>query len=238
MRFLTLTVVLSFQVLCLAPVAGAQSADDIVAWQALIRSPIGGTLAAPPAGVAAGERATVSLNYGSWRFGPGDDEFTNLGAVMRFPAGRMSILLIGMVSFVKDCPECGGSALGGGLHLGLASLTPGGVDGVRFDIALQPTANYASWAEGEISSLTAAASLPMSLSFPVGPVTLRPFVSPGFGYGKASDGDVSYGGTRSLLGYGIGIANRSGSIQAHVGTMTVTLKDAPTVTGFGLTVRF
>lgn len=237
MRPLSLLVVVALPVLLATP-AAAQSLDEFAAWSALIQSPIGGIVNAPPEGRnTAAPRKSIALNAGSWRFGPGDDETTNIGATLQLPAGRTSVVLNGMLSTVKDCSGCGGLSIGGGLVYGLTSVDLGG-EGAHLDLALQPMANYGSWGEGDVTALTAALSLPVSVSVPVGPLTLRPFVTPGFGYGRVSIDSEAYGSTRTLLGYGVAIANRSGTVQAHIGSMAVHLEDAPSVTGIGLTLRF
>ena len=239
MRPLSMYCIAALPIILLASPAPAQSLDDYVAWGALVRSPIGGLVAAPPAGgTAAEQRTSVALNVGSWRFAAGDDETTNIGATMQFPRERVTVVLNGMLTSVQDCDGCGGLSIGGGFVYGLKSMPLGAGEGAQLDVALQPMANYGMWAEGEVSALTAAVSLPVSLSLPVGPLTLRPFLTPGFAYGRASANSEGYGATRTLLGFGLAIANRSGALQAHIGTMAVHLADAPSVTGAGITIRF
>jgi hypothetical protein len=239
MRSLSMYSIAALSLTLLASPASAQSADEIAAWLALVRSPIGGLVAAPTVGgIAAEQRTSIALNVGSWRFGAGDDETTNIGATMQFPRERVTVVLNGMLTSVQDCDGCGGLSIGGGFVYGLKQMPLGAAEGAQLDIALQPMANYGMWAEGEVSALTAAVSLPVSLSLRAGPITLRPFVTPGFAYGRASASSEAYGSTRTLLGYGLAIANRSGALQAHIGTMAVHLADAPSVTGAGITIRF
>ncbi len=239
MRALSLLMVVALRLLLIATPVSAQSVDDFAAWVALVRSPVGGVLSAPGEGRdASAPRRAVSINRGTWSFGAGDDETSNIGATMQFPAGRISVLLHGMVTSVKDCSDCGGNVIGGGLTYALNSIKLGGADGARLDIAIQPVGSFGSFDDGDASAITAAVSVPVSLTVPVGPVTVRPFLTPGFGYGRVTEAEESYGGTRALFGYGLAIANRSGSLQAHIGTMEVRFEDAPTVTAMGLTFRF
>lgn len=239
MRPLPLLMVVALRLLFIAAPASAQTIDEFAAWGALVRSPIGGVLSAPgEAHDASAPRRAVTLNRGTWSFGAGDDETTNLGATMEFPAGRFAVVLHGMVTSVRNCSDCGGNVLGGGLLYRLNSIRLGGAEGARLDIAINPAANFGSFADGDASAVTAAVSVPFSLSVPIGPVTLRPFLTPGYGYGRVTAASESYGATRALFGYGLALASRSGRLQAHVGTMEVRLEEAPTVTAMGLTLRF
>jgi hypothetical protein len=239
MRPLPLLLVVALRLLCITAPASAQTVDEYAAWGALIRSPIGGVLSAPSASQdASTSRRSLSLNRGTWSFGPGDDETSNVSATLEFPAGRVAIVLQGMVTSVKDCSECGGNVLGGGLIYALNSVRFGGADGARLDIAINPAAHLGSFSDGEASTVTAAVSVPVSLSVPIGPVTFRPFLTPGYGYGRVTADTETYGATRALFGYGLALASKSGRLQAHVGTMEVRLEEAPTVTAMGLTLRF
>lgn len=239
MRTLPFVLVIALRVLVVATPVSAQSLDDLVAWVSLVRSPIGGIVSAPAGGGAASEqRRAVSLNMGSWRFAPGDDETTNVGATMQFPAGRVTLLLNGMATTVKGCNDCGGFSIGGGVLYGMKPIPLGASSGARVDVGIQPSANYGSWGDGDVTSTTAALSMPVAVSLPLGSVTLRPFITPGFGYGAASASDESYSGTRSFLGFGLAIASRSGRLQAHVGSVDVKIEEGPSVTGAGLTFRF
>lgn len=239
MRPLPLLLVVALRLLFIAAPASAQTMDEFAAWGALVRSPIGGVLSAPAESQdASAPRRAVALTRGTWSFGAGDDETSNLGATMQFPAGRVSVVLHGMITSVKDCSDCGGNVLGGGFIYALNSVRLGGADGARLDIAINPAASFGSFATGDASAVTAALSVPVSVSVPVGPVTIRPFLTPGYGYGRVTADTETYGATRALFGYGLAIANRSGSLQAHVGMMEVRLEEAPTVTAMGLTLRF
>lgn len=238
MRPLPLLLAVALRLVLVAAPASAQSLDEFGAWSALVRSPIGGVLSAPGVAESATPRRALTINGGTWRFGPGDDETSNIAATMQFPAGRIAVVLNGMYTSVKDCTDCGGYSIGGGVVYALSSTPLGGENGARLDIAIQPSANFGTFVDGDVSVVTAALSVPVSLSVPLGPVTLRPFVTPGYGYGSLSADGESYGGTRALLGYGIAVANRSGSLQVHIGTMEVRLDEAPTVSAVGLTLRF
>ena len=82
----------------------------------------------------------------------------------------------------------------------------------------------------------------MSLQLPLGRFVIRPFLTPGFGYGRLSGSGDSAGGTRTLIGDGLALANARGTVQVHMGSMQVNLQvnleDAPSVTGSGLALRF
>jgi hypothetical protein len=239
MRPLPFLLVLVCRLLVVATPASAQTLDEFGAWSALVRSPVGGTLMAPGHGRSESvARRAVSLDRGTWRFGTGDDETTNIGATLRLPAGRLSVVVSGMVTTTADCTDCGGFTLGGGVSYDLKSVPLGAADGARLDIGVQPMASFGSFVEGDVSAITASLSVPLSLTVPLGPVTLRPFLTPGYGFGQLSGDSQTYGGSMALFGYGFAVANRSGALQAHIGTMEVRLEDAPTVTAFGLTLRF
>ena len=241
---------LFFALTASAPSLGAQSNDDIAAWISLVRSPMGGVVPTPifrADGV--GTSPTFTLGYGTWRIAPGDDETTNLAVSLRLASGAKTVTVDVMRVSVKDCSDCGGLSIGGGAvipivfaGLGTADASRSTSGGARFDLAIQPTVSFISFDGSGTSGIAAVVNLPLSLQVPLGGFVIRPFLTPGFGYGRLSDSDNSAGGTRTLIGYGLALANARGTVQVHVGSMQVNLQvnleDAPSVTGFGLALRF
>ena len=226
---------------------GAQSFDDFAAWLSLVRSPIGAVVPSPPISRAdgIGTSPTVTFGYGTWRFGPGDDETTNLALGLRFASGTKLLTVDVLRISVKDCVDCGGLSLAGGAvipilaaGLGTAGASGSASGGAQLDLAVQPSVSFGSFNASGTSSVAAAVSFPASLRVPLGGFVIRPFLAPGFGYGRLSGSGDSAAGTRMLLGYGLALANARGSVQVHVGSMQVQLDGAPSVTGFGLAVRF
>ena len=225
------------------PPLGAQSLDDFAAWTSLIRSPVGAVVPTPPLSRAEGigTSRAITIGYGTWRFGPGDDETTNLALGLRFGRGPRTFTLDAVRTSVKDCSNCGGWSLGVGAIVPLLAVglgTEGETRGVQYDVAVQPSVSLGGFGGGSRSSISAAVSLPASLRVPLGGLVIRPFVAPGYGYGRLSGNGTSASGMRMLIGYGLALGNARGTLQAHVGSMQVKLEGAPSVTGFGLAVRF
>ncbi|MCG6988829.1 MAG: hypothetical protein LJF06_11705 [Gemmatimonadetes bacterium] len=88
----------------------------------MIGTPVGGL---PPAVVVLVEGVTrglgVRARHGHWQFGPNDDNTTNLGIGVSFPAGESRATVEVGHTTKKGCSECGAILVGAELHVPLAT---------------------------------------------------------------------------------------------------------------------
>jgi hypothetical protein len=66
-------------------------------------------------------------------------------------------------------------------------------------------------------------------------VQIVPFVSPGFGWGRVSEGGDSESGTRFVLGGGVGIVSSNSGLGLTLGAQKVFIDGGKLVFGAGLT---
>lgn len=224
--------------------AAAQSIDDIAGWIGLTSTPVGGGTPVFPAALAAGGESRFGLygRWAHWQFDEDDDNTTNLGGGVVLPAGPGQFTLEFGLSSKADCDECDGSMFGLSGHVPLVRFAFGGDGSGGLDpalgAALEPAIGLSSNSNGDsdMRGFGAAVSVPVFVSLAVGPASIAPFVSPGYGWGRISTVDA-YSGTRFMIGGGVAVAGMGGRVEATLGFRRVEIEEAPTVVGVVLTVR-
>lgn len=211
----------------------AQDGDDVVAYVAMVFTPIG---ALPPqvTPAMAGEtqtRTRLRAQYGRLEMNDAV-AFNNLGVGIDVGRGRGSMGLTLGYGF-DDCEtECDGVLMVGGHLEGVLTRAevgarPGGgrmTMGLRGDVGLSRA--------NESTALSAVVGVPIALTLPVQELRFVPFLTPGFGFGLIG-GDDTRSGVRFLLGGGIGVMSGTGFV-INLGFQRVFIEDGDTMLGINV----
>lgn len=223
-------------VLGLAPATvSAQLDKDLAAWLALGYSTQGAFAPDLPQGrvLGAGMRPTVRARYGTRDRNLADPvEYYGFG--IEGGAGAQTYRVDFLASKYGDCDDC--TSFGVSLGMVFPVYTPSRKDVSGFEVALIPGFGVASADGDETSLLTATVEVPINLRLQAGSVLVRPFFSPGYGFGMYEDATESESG--SLPFYGYGIALGGARWEASVGRRDVQLDDFKDVLGFSVAFRF
>lgn len=224
--------------LCLAPAsASAQLDKDLAAWIALGYSTQGAFAPDLPQGrvLGAGMRPTLRARYGSRELGPGNSaDYYGFG--IEGGLGGRAYRVDFLASTYGDCEDC--SSFGVSLGMVFPVYTPSRKDVSGFEIAVIPGFGVASADGDETSLLTATVEVPVNLRLNAGPFQVRPFFSPGYGYGMYEDATESVGGALPFYGYGLAVG--AARWEASLGMRKVVIEDYDLndVLGFSLAFRF
>ena len=107
-------------------------------------------------------------------------------------------------------------------------------ENATFVLGLSGRIGFAKPSDG--TAWSASASVPLSMA--VGSLTgvqIVPFVSPGFGWGRISEGSDSESGTRFMLGGGIGIVTSDSGLGFTLGAQKVFIDGGKLALGLGVT---
>ena len=233
--------------------AGAQSAGDIAAFNALTFTPVGGLPPIMTSTIAADVQrsAQFSIRYGYTSGGPRDVLFGNgdlnaFGFSGVFPMGLGStVTLTGGVA----SPECGncdpGLMLGIGGDMRLTTM-PMGPDreAARLTISLNGEFGFGKpkLPFDIVSSVwSGAVGLPIGLVSGGRNAGMRivPFITPAFGFGNVDFTDDEFdseSGSRFMLGGGVGVYNRTSSVVLNLGFQYVAIDHGGTQIGLALTL--
>lgn len=213
--------------------AAAQSEKDFAGWVGLITTPVG---ALPPV-IPTTTGMAFQARYGHWQFASDDDNTSNYGIGLSLGAGRSRATVVLGYTTTKDCTDCGQMMAGFELHVPL--VQGGGTQAGGIGIALNPAVGYAKTtaSDAELSFLSIAVSLPISVSVPLGAsARIVPFVSPGAGMGRISGSGESQSGTRMLLGGGVVLADAVPRLQITGSFQKIFIDHGVTMFGLALTL--
>jgi hypothetical protein len=232
-----------FLIAALPIVAHAQSQGDAVATTALQLTPVG---ALPPIVTSTIEAevqrgVALAIRYGYVSAAEGGPNANNGGASVVIPLGLEGTVSLTGGFFSYNCDECKPGlmlSLGGDRRIGDMVMGTGR-DGSRVQFAVNGEVGYgqpqgASTSNGSVVS--GAVGIPISLisgSRARDELRIVPFVTPGFGFGTIND-DGRSSGSAIMLGGGLGIYNRSSSIQLSLGFQYIAVRDASTQIGLSL----
>lgn len=222
----------------LATPAGAQSIHDFAAWLAMMSTPYGTLppvvtrkMAGRSAGTAAGR--TFELRYGHFALDNQSDAVHIGGVGARFGG-------LGLVAGYEGCSGCDGSLMLGADYEGVLveQLLTGNGARTLFILGLRPSVGFGrSTGSGpDISSITAALDVPISVAVPVGTTArMVPFVAPGYGVGALRGGGDSESGTRGSIAFGAALVDLAPGLGVNLSWRKVFLDQAPTTIGVALT---
>jgi hypothetical protein len=213
----------------------AQSNNSGAGWTGLMLTPIGALTPMGPATANDTTQYRLQLRYGHWRFAPGDDNTHNLGLGVGFRTGSSRTTIELGYGHDASCDNCDYVMIGVDVDVPLIQPSENETGGLR--VALNPAAGFGHPTDGSGTALSGALSVPVSFVYPVGRVSLIPFVSPGVGYGRLSADGESAGAERNILAGGIGIASPQSALRVTISAHKVFIDRAPTVYGIGLSVR-
>lgn len=216
----------------------AQSINAAVAYGALITTPAG---ALPPALSSAMLYRPMTQPDLAMRYGHISDNGTSLNtfdARLGFPLGTKA--MVGVNAGYQDAScnlgNCDSHFIAGANAEGrLASTMLGaGADAAQLTIGLNGDAGFGKVNGASAFSFTGG--LPVALLSRTSKALIAPFLTPAFGWGRASDNGVSENGTRFLLGGGVTLQSTTSPIGANFGFQKVFVDGGETVFGVSLVV--
>ena len=221
----------------LSPVA-AQDDDDssVAAWFGMMLTPFGGLppIASPlmrgASRVDARSVGAFNVRYGRWDL-ENEETYNNFGL-----GGNL-----GPVGIIVGYGKCDGCNDGYLLALAdfetslVRSVVGTGPTPSTFGMSVRPSVGVGlPQGDNSGSALAVNVELPLSLSMTVGTAGhLVPFIAPGFGYGRVSEGDLSESGTRASVAAGLSYFMSAG-FGAHLGWRKIFLEGAPSTLGVGI----
>lgn len=210
---------------------------NIAAYGALITTPVGALVPSAFGVDAAKARPTFDLRYGRFSYGENEGDYTvngiALGASAAFKGGR-----IGGTLGTQTCDGCDATTMVGVDYE--YNVSTGKTGQNAYAIGVQPSFGWSRQPYEDAAGESQAANA-MSLALGV-PVSLSGgkawrytgFVTPGFGYGRASEDGESLSGTRAMLGAGVRVRSTEMGLGFMVGMQKVFIEDGKTQLGLGL----
>ena len=230
----TLLSILCVTTVVAAHEAAAQSEQDLVAFAALLGTPIG---ALPPVlSNAMLNRPMPSVDF-RFRYGYTSltgASFNNFAATLGIPASPKAMVGITAGYESLSCDGCDGHFMGAAnVESRLASTIIGsGSDAAQFNIGVNgelgighPTATW-------LATLTGG--LPISLVTHSSGLSIAPFLTPAVGWGHARSSAASEGGTRFLLGGGVTFQSTNSPLAANVAFQKIFIDGGSTVIGLSV----
>ena len=155
------------------------------------------------------------------------------GVTLPLAEGRADVgLSAGYLQASCGQGDCTGFAVASGVVEGRVLQSQAG--NATFMLGLSGRIGFAKPGDGTAWSASASAPLSMAMGSPTG-VQIVPFVSPGFGWGRVSEGGDSESGTRFVLGGGVGIVSSNSGLGLTLGAHKVFIDGGKLVFGAGLT---
>jgi hypothetical protein len=237
--FVTLASILSFAAPLAAQLSTA-SASDLAAFTAIILTPAGALpqLVRVRRTMDSTSRGEAAVRYGRYNFRNQSGAFSNIGgtAMLHF-AGRVQ--LGGTVGY-RSCPGCEGLKMGSvDLGLSLFRREASGEIGGDTDIGMQVSAGMGKAAgTSDVSARSLTVSVPLAVSLPQAENSLLTlFLAPSLAYGSLKENGTTDGGSRFIVGAGLGYAFAFG-LGVHASAHRIIIEDSPTQYGFALSWVF
>lgn len=217
---------------------GAQSINAAVAYGALITTPAG---ALPPVLSNAMLLRSMTQPDVAARYGHISDNGVSLNtfdARVGFPLGTKA--MVGVNAGYQDAScnlgNCDSHFIAGANAEGrLASTMLGtGTEAAQLTIGLNGDAGFGKNNGATVFSFTGG--LPVALVSHASKALIAPFLTPAFGWGRASNNGLSQNGTRFLLGGGVTLQSTTSPIGANFGFQKVFIDGGETVFGVSLVV--
>jgi hypothetical protein len=212
----------------LAPAAQGQD-DDVVAYLALITTPLGAFVPLPTGAQLMPPQGALSLRYGRLSFDD-DDTVHGIGVTAQFPAVRG---LGGVTVGARVCSGCDPVIL-----LGLdwtVSLSRTAFSDATLVIGLAPAIGVGILTSENANGgfLSAALAAPFTLvTGQRGGARVIPYVTPAIGLGTAT-ADVELGGARPMVGGGLAIVT-GGGVGVNAGFQKVFIDGGDSVIGLAI----
>jgi hypothetical protein len=235
----------SLATIAFAGVAGAQgpSLGAVAGYAALVSTPVG---AMSPLITNAmlgrtGGSYDIAGRYGHLSGDQGAGGFNSFGASASMPYSGFTLgATLGYLS--PSCPS--GSSCDGNMMLGLNAETRltsapmgEGKDASMMNIGVRGDFGWAN--PTDATALALSAQAPITLVAKTGGMTIAPFLSPGFGWGRlsasASGVTVSESGARFMFGGGIGLLDQTAGWGVSLGMQKVFIDQGKTVFGLNFT---
>ena len=214
----------------------AQSSGDATAYAVLIATPQGALppILSFPMLYRTQSAPLIGVRYGNISFN-GVSSNTFAGDVS-FAAGARTTIGVTAGYQTYTCDGCDGHFMASGRAEGrLTSTTLGtGADASLLTVGLNGEMGFAK-PKGS-TGLSITAGLPIALVAGGPTVKVAPFLTPGLGWGRATNGNTSDSGTRFMLGGGIALHNTRNSLGANFGFQKVFIDNGETM--FGVNVTF
>lgn len=214
--------------------AAAQSEQDVVAYFALVGTPIG---ALPPVlSNAMLNRPMPSVDF-RLRYGhisTGGTAFNNFAATLGIPVSPKTMLGITAGYESPSCDGCDGHFMGGAnVESRLASTMLGsGSDAAQLNVGVNGELGIGHPTGTWLATLTGG--LPISLVTHSSGLSIAPFLTPAVGWGHARSSGNSESGTRFLLGGGVTFQSTNSPVSANVGFQKVFIDGGDTVIGLSV----
>ena len=224
--------------------AAAQSRDDVIAFQALVSTPVG---ALPPMATRTmigtmQQGASIAVRYGYLGAVPGNGSSgNNFAATVILPAGLGSSLSLTAGAVSQYCGSragCGSKLMLGGA--GDMRLWSSAMDRTaaspKLTVSLTGELGYAQRSPG--SFISGYVGVPVALVGDTRPnrgLQLVGFLTPGFGFANITGAGAANGsGSRYMLGGGVGMFNTASSVMVDAGFQYVGIDNGKTLFGIGV----
>jgi hypothetical protein len=211
--------------------AAQPDVKDVVAYSALVLTPIGAHSPIMVWPGAKGVKATSSFSARLSHFSQeGSDGTNNLAATYILPAGSAMALGFTAGYIMPGCDGCDGVFnAGADVHSTLWSSTGGA------SLNLQGSLGWAS--EDGATALSAALGFPLAYSVTQASKSkVSFFVTPGYGWGRLSEDDVSESGYRPMVGAGAAWEAPAGW-GIHAAFQKIIIEDGGNNFGVGFSYR-
>jgi len=185
-------------------------------------------------------RGEAALRYGRYQLRNQSGVFSNIGGTgMLHFAKRVQV---GGTLGYRSCAGCqvGEGLVMGSVDVGLSLLQkPASGDvGGDTDIGLQISAGVGQADTTKLTARSLIVSAPIAISLPQAENSLLTiFLAPSLGYGSLSYNGITDGGSRFMVGAGLGYAFAFG-LGVHASAHRVIIDDSPTQYGFAMSWRF
>lgn len=212
------------------PLAAQDDVEDYIAYFALLTTPKGALSPLAPAGA----RGALTLRYGRNEVFDGegaDGAFNNFGLTFspRVGPGRLDLTLAAVT-----CNDCDGLMLAEVGYEGTLLTSPMGTGSLTFGV--RPAFGYGRSTDSDVdgNSMSLSGELPVALNLGAGTGgRLALFVTPGFAWGRMSEGSDSVDGTRPMLSGGAHFGT-AGGFGVTAGVQKVFVDEGKSTFGVGV----
>ncbi len=230
-RCLTAILVVGLVSLTARDAAAQPSAKDIVAYTALVLTPVGSHSPILISPGMKGEKNFSSFAMRFSHFAPSTGDGTNnLGASYYMPAGSNAAIGGTLGYIMPSCDGCDGVFnAGADVNSTLWNSSSG------TSINMQGSFGYAK--ESDLTALSLAVGFPLALSMTqASKARVTGFITPGFGWGRLSASGTSESGTRPLVGAGAAWES-PGGWGVHAAFQKIIIEDGGNNFGLGFSYK-